>query len=133
MVVTGLVAFAAGAAGATLSGCGGKQGGGSAVQEAAEAAAKNLARLDEVPKDGGLVVDHAKVVLVRGGGDDIKAFSAICTHQGCTVAQVAKGEIHCPCHGSRFDAATGNPVAGPATKPLARVSVRVDNGIVVTG
>ncbi|MET7458653.1 Rieske (2Fe-2S) protein [Streptomyces sp. NPDC005574] len=89
--------------------------------------------MDEVPQNGGLVVAHANIVLTRDKNDQIRAFSAICTHQGCTVANVAKNKINCPCHGSRFDATTGHPIAGPAKKPLSIVPIKIDNGVITTG
>lgn len=49
-----------------------------AVTKAAQDAARHLARIEEVPQGGGLVIDYAKIVLVRGTGDDIHAYSAIC-------------------------------------------------------
>jgi Rieske Fe-S protein len=84
-----------------------------------------LADLGSVPAGGGLVVESARVVLVRDRQGEVRAFSATCTHQGCTVEAVSDGVIHCPCHGSGFDAATGAVVAGPATRPLATVTVEV--------
>jgi Rieske Fe-S protein len=90
-----------------------------------------LAALDAVPDGGGLVVDSADVVLVRSG-DEVLGFSATCTHQGCTVTGVEDGAISCPCHGSRFDPKTGEPVAGPAGRPLAKVPVEVRDGAVFT-
>jgi Rieske Fe-S protein len=86
-----------------------------------------VARLTDVPSGGGLVVDD--VVLTRDG-DTVHGFSATCTHQGCTVSDVTDGEIRCPCHGSAFDATTGEVVAGPATRPLPPVAVEVRDGAV---
>ena len=85
-----------------------------------------------MPAGGGLVVDSPPVVLVRDAGDAVHAFSAICTHQGCTVDRVRDGQIECPCHGSRFDAQTGAVTAGPAPRPLPSVAVVVRNGEVYT-
>ena len=42
-----------------------------------------------------------------------KAFSAICTHQGCMVGEVADGTIICPCHGSQFTIADGSVAQRP--------------------
>ena len=84
-----------------------------------------LAGLDQVPTGGGVVLADVKVVLTRPSADDVQGFSATCTHQGCTVSDVSGGQIHCPCHGSAFDAATGAVVHGPATRPLPRVPVVV--------
>jgi len=67
----------------------------------------------------------AIVVMV---GDEVVAFSSVCTHQGCTVAYDAGEKVlACPCHGSKFDPADGaTVVAGPAPTPLPAVEVVVD-------
>ncbi len=89
-----------------------------------------LVALSDVPADGGVVVEEAKVVVVRDA-DGVHAFSAVCTHQGCLVSSVADGSITCPCHGSVFDAATGDPTRGPATQPLPVVAVKVQGDEVI--
>lgn len=91
-----------------------------------------LVRVDQVPSNGGVIVASRGVVVTRDQTGALHAFSATCTHQGCTVAAVAKGTIDCPCHGSRFDVTTGAPVAGPATRPLPKVTVAVRDGEVYT-
>lgn len=93
---------------------------------------KMLARLNDLPIGGGLVMGADAIVLTRTSGDDVRAFSATCTHQGCTVSTVAQGLIECPCHGSAFDAATGAVVTGPATIGLAPVTVVVSGDAVYT-
>jgi Rieske Fe-S protein len=50
-----------------------------------------------------------------------EATDLTCTHLGCTVRRSGSG-FECPCHRSRYDD-TGRPVAGPATRPLARVAL----------
>ena len=48
--------------------------------------------------------------------------SARCTHLGCIVAfNAAERSWDCPCHGSRFDALDGEPLDGPAARPLPRI------------
>ena len=70
-------------------------------------------------------------VLVRLDSGDFVAYSAICTHQGCTVAY-KNGQLACPCHGSVFDPADGAAViAGPAPKPLPEIPVKVQGGDIV--
>jgi thiosulfate dehydrogenase [quinone] large subunit len=61
------------------------------------------------------------------------AYSAICTHEGCTVAYKAKSKkLICPCHGAQFDPfADGSVTAGPTKNPLAKVQVKVNGGWVV--
>jgi Rieske Fe-S protein len=87
-----------------------------------------LVSVDGMPVGGGVVLVKEKVVVTRPTTDDVRAFSAVCTHQGCTVNSVADGTIDCPCHGSSFDAATGAVRHGPATRPLPEVAVTVRAG-----
>ena len=91
-----------------------------------------LAQLNRISPGGGLILEEEKVVLTRDGADAVKGFSAVCTHQGCTVASVANGVITCPCHGSQFDAQTGAVIAGPAPRGLSAIPVVVRDGEVYT-
>ena len=87
-----------------------------------------LAAVDDIPSGGGLVLDDAKVVLTKADDGTVRAFSSICTHQGCAVAKVADGRISCPCHGSQFEADTGEVAEGPASRALPSVAVAVRDG-----
>ena len=53
-----------------------------------------------------------------------KAFSSICTHARCPVADVTD-TINCNCHGSKFSITDGSVVNGPATQPLPARTVAV--------
>jgi Rieske Fe-S protein len=75
----------------------------------------------ELPSRGALVYREARVAVMCEG-DTYTALSLVCTHLGCTVT-VTPGELHCPCHGSRFDH-QGQVLAGPASRPLARLLTR---------
>jgi Rieske Fe-S protein len=75
---------------------------------------------------GCFVVSGAKVVVTQPTEGDFKAFSAVCTHQGCLVESSPEGEIPCPCHSSRFSLDDGSPLSGPATASLAPVEITVD-------
>jgi Rieske Fe-S protein len=88
-----------------------------------------LVPLANVPDGGGVI--RSGVVVTRAGSS-VHAFSARCTHLGCTVNAVKQGKIFCPCHGSVFDANTGAVLQSPATAPLARVGVTVKDGGVYT-
>ena len=92
-----------------------------------------LAAVTSIPENGGVILQDQKVVLTRETGDKVHCFTAVCTHQGCLVSDVADGRITCPCHGSVYDANTGAVVAGPAPAALSAVPVSVVNGSVYTG
>jgi Rieske Fe-S protein len=99
----------------------------SASSSSAAAGPATVAAAD-VPVGGGAVIASAKVVVTQPKKGDFKAFSAVCTHQGCVVKEVKGNEIICPCHGSHFSAEDGEPVAGPATSALAAKQAKVSGG-----
>jgi Rieske Fe-S protein len=104
---------------------------GSAPASAAAGGGGGVAQVSDVPVGGGLVLDDPAVVITQPTEGDIKAFTAICTHQGCLVSEVVDNEIICPCHGSRFSAVDGAVTNGPATTGLAAAGVAVEGGSVV--
>ncbi|MGH7495340.1 MAG: ubiquinol-cytochrome c reductase iron-sulfur subunit [bacterium] len=76
------------------------------------------------------LVQGSPVILFRRNGELI-AFSAVCTHLGCTVAFLPEDEVfECPCHGGEYDL-DGNVLDGPPPKPLPRLKVRVEGGKVL--
>lgn len=85
-----------------------------------------VADIDEIPVDGGKILpDDGGTVITQPSAGIYKAFTATCTHAGCTVATVANNQIMCPCHGSIFSAQDGTVVQGPASRPLAAKPVAV--------
>jgi Rieske Fe-S protein len=95
-------------------------------EEAGSGGGEVLASTADVPVGGCFVVSAAKVVVTQPTEGDFKAFSAICTHQGCPVESSSDGEIPCPCHGSRFSLEDGSALSGPATAGLEPVTITVD-------
>ena len=91
---------------------------------AAPAAA--LAATSEVPVGGCAVFADEKVVVTQAAEGEFKAFSSVCTHQGCTVSASSDGVIPCGCHGSQFSLEDGSVLQGPATAPLSEVAITVD-------
>ena len=92
-----------------------------------------IVAVSDVPVGGAVSAEDADgrpILVAQPESGTIVAFSAICTHQGCTVAP-AEGEFDCPCHGSVYDIATGEVRSGPAPSPLPEISVRVVDGEVV--
>ncbi|MGW8358839.1 Rieske (2Fe-2S) protein [Streptomyces wedmorensis] len=83
-----------------------------------------LLPIDKIPAEG-TIIQEAGIVVLGNPHDGFRAFSAYCTHQGCMLSDISSDALNCPCHGSRFDLTTGEPLSGPARKPLPRVKVRV--------
>jgi Rieske Fe-S protein len=73
----------------------------------------------------------AVLVHLQNGG--FVAYSAVCTHQGCTVAYKKQPRrLICPCHGAVYDPANDAAVeSGPAPSPLQEIAVEVRDGEVV--
>lgn len=100
-----------------------------------EAPAGNaIAATADVPVGGGLILESpSPIVITHPTEGEFLAFSAICTHQGCTVGSVADNTISCPCHGSRYDAATGEVTGGPAPQPLPAQAIVVEGDQILLG
>jgi cytochrome b6-f complex iron-sulfur subunit len=67
--------------------------------------------------------------LVHETAGSFKAFSAVCTHAGCTV-QPSGGQFICPCHGGSYSITTGQVLGGPPPRPLAALPIEVVDGSV---
>lgn len=77
-----------------------------------------------------LFLPQPKVYVVRGE-KGFYAMSAVCTHLGCmTRYEASQRQIFCPCHGSRFQI-TGAVAGGPAPRPLPRLAMSIESGILV--
>ena len=94
-----------------------------------------LARVTELASVPSIVViNEASTIVVRSADTTYHAFTAVCTHEGCFVANFSDGKLVCPCHGSTYDL-NGNVVVGPAMLPLTKYATAFDavnNELVVT-
>jgi Rieske Fe-S protein len=122
---------------AACSPAGAGNDGGSAPQQGGSGSPKlasgtTVLALADIPVGGtaSATVNGQNLLLSQPTAGTVNCFSAICTHQGCTVAAAAK-DFECPCHGSVFSE-TGAVVNGPAVVPLNKVPVKVSGGNVVT-
>ncbi|MEV5557681.1 Rieske (2Fe-2S) protein [Nonomuraea wenchangensis] len=93
-----------------------------------KSAKKALADASDIEVGGGKVFEAQKIVVTQPVEGDFKAFSAVCTHAGCTVATVQNKTINCPCHGSKFSIEDGSVTDGPAPEPLKEKKITVDGG-----
>lgn len=86
--------------------------------------------VDNIPIGAMIPFPKQKVYVVRNE-EGVYALSSTCTHLGCmTRYEPDHKRVFCPCHGSQFDL-SGKVVGGPAPKPLPRLKVAIEKGIVV--
>lgn len=112
-----------------LAACGGGSGGGSTGGSGGGGASgKVTLKESQVPVGGGTILKSDQVVVTQPTKGDFKAFSAICTHMGCTVGSISGGEIICPCHGSHYSIKDGSVTSGPAPRPLPAKKLAIKNG-----
>lgn len=92
----------------------------------APALGDDIAALADVPVGGSIdaTINGEPALISQPTAGQVVAFSAICTHQQCVVA-AAGNEFHCPCHGSMYDATTGDVIQGPALEALPSIPVAV--------
>ncbi|GHF66648.1 (Fe-S)-binding protein [Streptomyces mashuensis] len=120
----------AGVAGLCATAC---EGGTGAKGPAVPTAPVDLGAVGEVPVGGARLYREQRLLVAQPAEGQYKAFSAVCTHAGCVVDKVQDGKVHCPCHGSLFDATTGKVLQGPAGAPLPSVPVKADGGKLIAG
>jgi nitrite reductase/ring-hydroxylating ferredoxin subunit len=124
----------AGAAGvcaaAALAACGSSSDSGSSTPTGGHVMAKK----SDIPEGGGKIFEKEQVVITQPTAGTFKAFTALCTHQACTVTSVSGGTINCPCHGSKYsvtdgsvkEAANGDKNNSSGQKGLAEKTLQVD-------
>ncbi len=72
-----------------------------------------------------------QAVLVRTRGGELVAFSQRCPHLSCAVVyQDDAQRFYCPCHDGVFEPRSGAPTAGPPRRPLTRIRLEREAGIV---
>ena len=65
-----------------------------------------------------------RAIAVRLANGALVAYSSICTHLSCAVLwKVEHEELLCPCHNGRFEASSGEVLAGPPPRPLPVVDL----------
>ena len=105
------------------------------TQSAVAAAPKKIIKVSKFPVGASqqfVAANGAPAFLLRTK-TGVFAYSAICTHQGCTVEYLKAGKkLVCPCHRASFDPFNGGKViSGEAKGPLAKINVSIKSGWVV--
>ena len=105
------------------------------TQSAVASAPKKIIRVSKFPVGASqqfVAANGAPAFLFRTK-TGVFAYSAICTHQGCTVEYLKAGKkLVCPCHRASFDPFNGGKViSGEAKGPLAKINVSIKSGWVV--
>lgn len=89
-----------------------------------------IGRPDDIAVGTLTVLPQQKVYVMHAASGFI-AMSAVCTHLGClTQYERENNRILCPCHGSQF-APDGSVRQGPAPRPLPRLALSVERGLLV--
>ena len=108
------------------------RGGGEWLRENANAALQyrdwvrpgEVSSAGEIARGTGAVLRRGlhRIAAYRSADGQLHAFIARCPHLGCVVRWSSEEKSwDCPCHGSRFDAASGAILNGPTSEPLAPV------------
>jgi len=131
--VGGVGTVAAIAACGSTSSSGGGSGNGDSGNGGTSTASKDLGATSAIPVGGGKIFADQLVVVTQPTAGAFKAFTAVCTHMGCTVNHVSDGLITCPCHGSQYSITDGAVKQGPAPRPLAPKQITVANDQITLG
>lgn len=92
------------------------------------------AQKGELQNAGSLItrIGTDRVIVLKRKDGKLAAFSAKCTHEGCTVQYVAADAlIWCACHNGKFSL-DGRVLSGPPPRPLAAFAVEAAPGGAVT-
>lgn len=82
-----------------------------------------------------ILLNGHPVLVARDDRGTIHAVDDTCTHAEISLADgfIEGRTVECWAHGARFDLATGAALTLPATEPLRRHPVYVEDGIVYVG
>jgi Rieske Fe-S protein len=70
-------------------------------------------------------------ILIRTPANDLKAFSAVCTHLSCIVQYRSDiSHVWCACHNGHYDL-NGKNLSGPPPRPLDEYTVNVKGDQIV--
>jgi nitrite reductase/ring-hydroxylating ferredoxin subunit len=87
-----------------------------------------VAKTSDIPIGAGkkFDVEGVPILITQPRAGEFRGFSAVCTHAGFVMTNVANSEIKCDNHGALYSADDGSVLSGPAPRALGKVTVTVE-------
>jgi hypothetical protein len=87
-----------------------------------------VAKTTDIPIGSGKKFDVAGVpiLITQPRAGEFRGFSAVCTHAGFVMSNMANSEIKCDNHGAVYSADDGSVLSGPAPRALGKVTVTIE-------
>jgi nitrite reductase/ring-hydroxylating ferredoxin subunit len=87
-----------------------------------------VCKVTDIPVGSGkkFDVEGTPILITQPKPGEFRGFSAVCTHAGFVMNNVANSEIKCDNHGALYSADDGSVISGPAPRALGKVEVTVD-------
>jgi nitrite reductase/ring-hydroxylating ferredoxin subunit len=87
-----------------------------------------VAKTSDIPIGSGkkFDVEGVPILITQPRAGEFRGFSAVCTHAGFVMTNVANSEIKCDNHGALYSADDGSVLSGPAPRALGKVTVTVE-------
>ncbi|CAB4896595.1 unannotated protein [freshwater metagenome] len=99
-----------------------------APEEPSTSASVAVAKTSDIPIGSGkkFDVDGVQILITQPRAGEFRGFSAVCTHAGFVMSNMANSEITCDNHGAVYSADDGSVLSGPAPRALGKVTVTVE-------
>jgi nitrite reductase/ring-hydroxylating ferredoxin subunit len=87
-----------------------------------------VAKTSDIPIGSGkkFDVEGVPILITQPRAGQFRGFSAVCTHAGFVMSNVANSKIKCDNHGAVYSADDGSVLSGPAPRALGKVTVTVE-------
>jgi nitrite reductase/ring-hydroxylating ferredoxin subunit len=87
-----------------------------------------VAKTTDIPIGSGkkFDVEGIPILITQPRAGEFRGFSAVCTHAGFVMTNMANSEIKCDNHGAVYSADDGSVLSGPAPRALGKVTVTVE-------
>jgi nitrite reductase/ring-hydroxylating ferredoxin subunit len=87
-----------------------------------------VAKTTDIPIGSGkkFDVEGVQILITQPRAGEFRGFSAVCTHAGFVMSNVANSEIKCDNHGAVYSADDGSVLSGPAPVALGKVTVTIE-------